>query len=235
MVHRFKDVATRHDTLWPKVAKIQAGSVGWGPLIRSLRAVTLFGDGFGELFRPAWSKDQTQACCSPTSTVPIGKDFLAVYGSDLKDMLTPKSRRRNPWRVAENVYWHSPDGVAFESCKCKTGGIPRVDVTTQTTEKKGKGLREPLGFEDNGGRGQPRPKNPGDRTQVLLSTNFPQLYGRGLRSPAEVVSQGAVIFGHSWKFSLRWILLKPDVTPGRGRAGSAVDRRDVDLEPSIIG
>ncbi|KAK4161145.1 hypothetical protein QBC43DRAFT_218302 [Cladorrhinum sp. PSN259] len=210
----FKDVAIRNDTLWPKVAKIQTGSVGWVHLIRSLRAVTLFGDGFGELFRPAWSENQTQACCSPTSLVPKGKDFLAVYGADLENMLTAKSKRRNPWRLAENIYWHSPDGVAFQSCECKTA-TPRGEMDTSTTKRKGKGLRGFFGLEHEGHADQPRAKNPGDRVQVLLPTTFPQLYGRGLRSPAEVVSRGAVLFGHSWKFPLRWSLTK-DIPPEEG-------------------
>ncbi|KAI2606645.1 hypothetical protein GGR54DRAFT_620587 [Hypoxylon sp. NC1633] len=51
--------------------------------------------------------------------------------------------------------------------------------------------------------------------QILLPTNFPQLYGRGLRSPAKIVSKGAVIFGHSWKFPLRWSLTK-DAPPEEG-------------------
>jgi len=205
----FKDIAIPTGTLWPKVATIQAGSVGWVHLIRSLRAVTLFGDGFGELLRPAWRENQTQACCSPTSLVPTGKDFLAVYGADLESMLTARSKRRNPWRLAENVYWHSPDGVAFESCKCTTTASPRGgNMATHVTDTKGKGLKHFLGFEHK----QSRPNSPSDRAQVLLPATFPQLYGRGLRSPATVVPRGAVMFGHSWKFPLRWSLTK-DIPP----------------------
>ncbi|KAK4196450.1 hypothetical protein QBC40DRAFT_287260 [Triangularia verruculosa] len=51
--------------------------------------------------------------------------------------------------------------------------------------------------------------------QVLLPATFPELYGWGLRSPGRVVPQGAVIFGHSWKFPLRWSLTK-DVPPEEG-------------------
>ena len=45
------DVATRNDSLGPKVATIHAVSAGWVHLIQSLRAVPLFGVGFGELFQ----------------------------------------------------------------------------------------------------------------------------------------------------------------------------------------
>ena len=203
------DVATRHDTLWPKVATIQAMSVGWVHLVRSLHAVTLFGAGFGELFRPVHGGNQPpHACCSATSPVPIGKDLLAVYGADLQDMLRTGSKRRNPWRLAGNVHWHSPDGVAFEACKCKAKG----DVETKHTHQK-KGLRGLLGRSGH----DKQPDRPGvsDMVQVLLPATFPQLYGRGLRSPARIISKGAVIFGHSWKYPLRWSLTK-DTPPVEG-------------------
>ncbi|KAI4714339.1 hypothetical protein J4E89_000018 [Alternaria sp. Ai002NY15] len=46
---------------------------------------------------------------------------------------------------------------------------------------------------------------PCDRVQVLLPTNFPNIFARALRSPDEPFPlHGAMIFGHSWKFPLRW-------------------------------
>lgn len=224
----FMDVATRHDTLWPKVATIQAMSVGWVHLVRSLRAVPLFGVGFGELFRPVRKEGQIKQCCRPTASVPIGKDFLAVYGADLQDMLrTGGSKRRSPWRLAGNIHWHSPDGIAFESCKCQSPVILKHDhldiqqkddgvgpKPKHTAKPRGlKGLRGMFGKDD-------KPHHPGeqsltDTVQVLLPATFSQLYGRGLRSPPRIVSNGAVIFGHSWKFPLRWCLTK-DVPPVEG-------------------
>lgn len=41
-----------------------------------------------------------------------------------------------------------------------------------------------------------------DRVQVLLPASFPNVWG--LRSPAKLVAEGAVLFGHSFKFPLRW-------------------------------
>lgn len=43
-----------------------------------------------------------------------------------------------------------------------------------------------------------------DRVQVLLPCSMPGFWGRGFRSPSHLPSRGAVIFGHSWKFPLRW-------------------------------
>lgn len=208
------DVATRNDTLWPKVATIQAMSVGWIDFVRSLRAVTLFGVGFGDLLRPVNKRSGSitnqprLACCGPASSVPIGKDFLAAYGADLDEILKRGSRRKILWRLVGNVYWHSPDGVAFESCGCARPET--AERVTEPLNEEGSGLRGFLGKfgssnnDTNAGKGS----IPADKiqVQVLLPATFPRLYGGGLRSPATLVTQGAVVFGHCWKFPLRWSL-----------------------------
>jgi len=43
-----------------------------------------------------------------------------------------------------------------------------------------------------------------DRVQILLPARFPNLWTRKFRSPSNLGDRGAVIFGHSWKFPLRW-------------------------------
>ncbi|KAI2606644.1 hypothetical protein GGR54DRAFT_652332 [Hypoxylon sp. NC1633] len=170
----FMDVATKYDTLWPKVATIHAMSVGWVDFARALHAIPLFGVGFGELLRPVRTG---LACCSPTTSVPLGKDFLAVYGADLEEILRKGSKRRRPWRLVENIHWHSPDGVAFESCKCTaraegargkiTGdpGQPGMSQVASKQEKRGlKGLLGGLGCHNPTSHGrfredQVEPKN----------------------------------------------------------------------------
>jgi len=79
-------------------------------------------------------------------------------------------------------------------------------------EKGLKGVLGGLGFDQHKEKDKASPAN---RAQVLLPTNFPQLYGRGLRSPLSVISKGAVMFGHNFKFPLRWNLTK-DVPPEEG-------------------
>ncbi|KAI0201130.1 hypothetical protein F4808DRAFT_470051 [Astrocystis sublimbata] len=45
-----------------------------------------------------------------------------------------------------------------------------------------------------------------DRVQVLLPSSFPKLWGRNFKSPSNLAQapRGAVIFGHSRRFPLRW-------------------------------
>ncbi len=78
-----------------------------------------------------------------------------------------------------------------------------------------KGLKGMLGAFGFGQKEEGEGLSPASRAQVLLPTNFPQLYGRGLRSPAAVISKGAVIFGHNFQFPLRWSLTK-DAPPEEG-------------------
>ncbi|KAK4184498.1 hypothetical protein QBC35DRAFT_505834 [Podospora australis] len=227
----FMDVATKQDTLWPKVATLHAKSVGWVDFARALRAVPLFGVGFGDLLRPVTRTDGP--CCASTSPVPTGSDFLAVYGADLEAILrrgSKSARSKVLWRLVDNVHWHSPDGVAFESCRCTGTDSTNLDNTSMEPHKPGSeaaGKQSATGlsalFKNLGSKlsNKSEGKAVSDRVQVLLPTNFPQLYGRGLRSPGKIVAKGAVIFGHCAMFPLRWSLTRDDVPPEEGEPDTA--------------
>lgn len=175
----FMDVATYQGTVWPKVATLHAAGAGWVDFTRALHAVTLFGSGFGELFRPV--AESPCRSCLWGCPVPLGRDYLAVCGAELKDILRMKgSMRCNPWRLVRDIYWHTPDH-SFEPCS---------------------------------GRCHER-----DRLQVLLPSTPRQLWKRELSSPLRLAVGGAVIFGHSSKFPLRW--------------GAHGDPVEGDPEPSI--
>lgn len=164
----FMDLASDETPFWPRVTTLRATGAGWVDFTRQLEAITLFGDGFGELIKP---QEGTRLCKS-WQEVPKDLDYLAVSNSDLCDILKKKgSRRHSPWRLVGDIYWHQPD-KAFESCQC----APNSSST----------------------------KNSCDRIQVLLPARFPGLWSRSLQSPSNLPDSGAVIFGHSWKFPLRW-------------------------------
>ncbi|KUJ15384.1 uncharacterized protein LY89DRAFT_735500 [Mollisia scopiformis] len=164
----FMDVATGQGTLWPKVATLRASGAGWVDFTRKIHAISLFGTGFGDLLAPANNRAGCGSCLW-NEGVPKGKDYLAVPVAELKDIIRTKGNmRRNPWRVVDDIYWHTPD-MTFERCGC-----------LQSRSAKH------------------------DRVQVFLPATFPKMWGRNLKSPSKLASDGAVIFGHSWKFPLRW-------------------------------
>lgn len=164
----FMDVATDEDPLWPRVATIKSRGRGWVDFTRALHAITLFGNGFGELLRPSQGLDNCSKCLTNVE-VPKGEDYLAVCTAELQVLLEKRgSRNTNPWRLIDEIYWYTPD-KAFEQCQCRRS----------STKKH-------------------------DRIQVILPASFPGFWVRDLRSPKDLPAQGAVLFGHSWKFPLRW-------------------------------
>lgn len=169
----FADVATRISDLQPKVTKLQARRKGWADFTRSIRAITLFGRGFGELIRP--TKDCNNLC-NCWLNIPKGLDYLAISVSDLEEI----SKQRGdpdatPIRLVGDICWHKPDKL-FESCHCNGKKLKR----------NFSGLN-----------------NTCDRVQVLLpsTSRLPRLISPG---PLDGMGQGAVIFGHSRIFPLRW-------------------------------
>ncbi|KAI0553279.1 hypothetical protein F4679DRAFT_502942 [Xylaria curta] len=182
----FQDVATGADPLWPKAALLHDYGLGWVDLVRTVSAITLFGDGFGEILLPidealgapradiAAKPLHIGTRCTRWATLPKDEDLLATTTPVIRDIMESVHRgldSKLPFReLCQGIYWHSPDMV-FEDCCC---------------------LSTPGRMQCN-------------RVQVLLPTKFPKLFARGFRTPpAPLPAHGAVIFGHSVKFPLIW-------------------------------
>ncbi|KAF7113950.1 hypothetical protein CNMCM5793_006133 [Aspergillus hiratsukae] len=111
----FKDLATQEDPLYPRFSKLGTRGKCWVDFTRGLRAVTLFGTGFGEIIRPI----DTSQPCPYWSRLPEGKSYLAVSGYDLANIIdrfgNPHS---NPVRLTRNLIWcNSPDN-GTQACRC---------------------------------------------------------------------------------------------------------------------
>jgi len=204
----FSDIATAQGTLWPKVAMLKAKGCGWVDFTRAIHAPTLFASGLGPLFTPAGSAGPTApdsfsslgtsimkgnsscSACHFNSPLPQQKDLLAATTSDLQAILRRWGNMRNrPWRVVENIHWYSPDLVC-EPCTPETCGA-----------SEGKGRR----FKFSGNKGKEEAAH--DRVQVLIPATFPRrllFFRKQLASPGKLPAHGAVVFGHSSKFPLRW-------------------------------
>ncbi len=114
----FMDVATDEDPIWPHATTLRATGRGWVDFTRAIHAVTLFGSGFGELFRPRETSTAACAGCQLDVEVPKGQDYLAVCAPDLQDIIQRRgSKNVMPWRLVDDIYWHTPDKT-FEACQC---------------------------------------------------------------------------------------------------------------------
>lgn len=176
----FMDIATDEGPIWPRMTTLRATGQGWVDFTRSMHAVTLFGSGFGDLFRPV----ATQAPCNTCQLnieVPKGQDYLAVCVPELTDILQRQGPRTpGPWRLVDEIYWHAPDKT-FEPCSCRRAESSRAKHDNTATQSH-------------------------ERIQVLLPSSFPKFLARNLKSPAGIDNfpRGALLFGHSRRFPLRW-------------------------------
>lgn len=194
----FMDVATDEDPFWPRVTTLKASGRGWVDFTRAIHAITLFGKGFGDLIRPS---NGTTACgnCQHNADIPKGEDYLAVSVPIIHEIMQKRgSQETNPWRLADDIYWYTPDQIV-ESCRCT--GLP-------PTRR--------------------------DRVQVLLPSSFPKLWmtRRATTPIPSFPKTGALIFGHSWKFPLRW---KDRGDPEEGQPTQDMDEMEESFQDSGMG
>jgi len=198
--NRFTDVARSVTVVRAKKADLQITNGGWPYFMRVIRAVPLFGEGFGELLKPTASTKQP--CCASTAPVPTGKDFLAAYGGDLDRIMSRAGGllTERPWRLAGSIYWCSPGGEAFEPCTCASRQA-QPDVPRRRRKERGISgtLTRALGIIGQGRREACDSVSFANRLQRLTKQ-----HGAGMQSPRELVKKGAVIFGCTPGFSLSW-------------------------------
>ncbi|KAH8803410.1 hypothetical protein F5884DRAFT_683898 [Xylogone sp. PMI_703] len=110
----FRDLARIRDPIYPRMVRLQAIGKGWVDFTRAINAVTLFGNGFGEIFRPA----DTNNLCAHWTNLPKERYYLAACVSDLKNIIvTDGIGKANPITRDKKIIWHDPD-EAFEPCLC---------------------------------------------------------------------------------------------------------------------
>ena len=128
--YRFMDIAARRPPT-PRVVSLRqfsGGGKSWVDFTRAIRAVTLFGDGFGDLLVP---RSPTVGTCDRWGLLPKGKDYLAVSTYDLSRILREEgSATSQPLRLAPGVFWHKPSTL-FEACSCKDKGKGLLGVSLQ--------------------------------------------------------------------------------------------------------
>jgi len=155
----FMDVATNNTPLLPHLVKlnISESGRGWVDLARSLQAITLFGKGFDELISPV-PGDAQGACdgCGYGVSLPVGKDYLATCVDVVERILATRgSTETVPWRLADDIYWHTP-GAVFEPCQCAGSGPRKSDraqvlLPSLFPKMWGRGFASPNWLESQGG------------------------------------------------------------------------------------
>ena len=149
----FMDIASDEDPLWPRVATLASSGVGWVDFTRAMHAITLFGRGFGDLFK---SSSDSQMCAH-WAEVPKGLDYLTVSVVDLQEILKKKGCTiSNPWRLVDEIVWHNPEMI-FGPCKSSKKSemqrcCERVQVLLPTRFPSlwARSYRTPLRLEDAG-------------------------------------------------------------------------------------
>ena len=112
----FVNLACHQSPFEPIVAKMDCFSEPWIHFIRSINAIVLFGDGFGELIEP--TGDSLIGLCSEWKTLPKGKNYLATTFSTLKQIQERYGRESTaPMEISRGFVWCCPtDNIA--PCEC---------------------------------------------------------------------------------------------------------------------
>ncbi|OTA79948.1 hypothetical protein M434DRAFT_17920 [Hypoxylon sp. CO27-5] len=113
----FKDLVMDGSPLLARAAQLQPFSKGWADFTRAIRAVTLFGRGYGDLIQPKFA-GETVVRCPRWSLLPSMKYYLAACVSDLqKIMENTGDPNSNPRLLCKNIIWPT-NRVTFDQCPC---------------------------------------------------------------------------------------------------------------------
>jgi len=99
----FCDVVRNRDPLYLRVATVPSSGGHWVDFAKSIRAVTLFGRGFGDLIKPVFAKGGSWPA------VPTGTGSLGACMADLRDIIDNEGdRTTQPLTLSRGILWHNP-------------------------------------------------------------------------------------------------------------------------------
>ncbi|KAG9508277.1 hypothetical protein J7337_001841 [Fusarium musae] len=107
----FEDVVSNFRTFHARQTTLETLGMEWVDFIRAIKAVTLFGQGFGEIIQP-------HKTCREWTTLPKGKYYIATLISDLRKVLKEHGHCGDGHlRLGNNLIWHSATSGS-DFCKC---------------------------------------------------------------------------------------------------------------------
>jgi hypothetical protein len=164
----FEDVAGESDPE-PRVATLKALGYGWVDFVHSLKAITLFGRGFGNLMRPS----KHEKICSNWLQLPKGKYPLAASLHDLNIIMSKtRETEHGDIEIVRGLLWHSPIDP-FTPCRCLSRG--QVEQPCEPCTENHNPVQVFL-----------------PKSLIKGSILFPNP-----RKPENLNDNGAIIFGHS--------------------------------------
>ena len=116
-------MAAERDPGFAKEAKLDSAWKSWVDLIRSVRAITLFGRGFGDMIHPI-------GACSNWDQVPPGNSYLVLCQEDLKEIVASWCGNlfSSPPMLTDQIIWHIPENTSMR-CRCiSTKDMPHSDI-----------------------------------------------------------------------------------------------------------
>lgn len=110
----FEAVAEELPDLDPLVATIATAGKGWIDFVRAIHAVTLVGQGFGDIIKPAG-----QGRCDYWATLPTKRYYIASCVSDLKRLMKMVKKKQEGYvLLCDDLICHTPASVHMP-CQCR--------------------------------------------------------------------------------------------------------------------
>jgi hypothetical protein len=119
----FAEIAESQSSVPLRIAELKTAGKGWIDFVRKIKAVNLFGRGFGDIISP------TNVPCESWRRMPTGEDYLAVGVQDLNKIINRFGiRGQVGMQVVSGIFWHMPDKI-FYKCTCQDRILAPCDRT----------------------------------------------------------------------------------------------------------
>ncbi|KAJ0421353.1 hypothetical protein BJY00DRAFT_111456 [Aspergillus carlsbadensis] len=109
----FKDIATKEDPIYPRLAKLKTTGKSWVDFVRATQAVVLFGRDFGDLVEPSATTD----LCSHWKSLPCDRYYLAACMGDLKRIFDRSGHLLSMHSGPTSFVWHPSEPTFSPSCR----------------------------------------------------------------------------------------------------------------------
>jgi hypothetical protein len=139
--YEFMDIVSYKHVLTRRATTVQCSGPAWVDLVRKAHAIVLFGNHFGDVYRPAESVQQHM--CSPWGTVPRGREFLTAPISLIRRMQQNSFEEgqvdAGSNEILRDIFWY-PSRDMLRKCQlgCEHDHPDRVQRLSPKRKKAGR-------------------------------------------------------------------------------------------------